>query len=157
MDVGLLGPGVINGGANDPVGHLVQSYDEKNQFIVPQEWPNLPGCSSEYSYSCRPKLVVIKRCQDVLFSQGIQLLNSPLWTTTVIESNNILVENAVIKGDRRWPNNDGFDPIDSSNILIRNTTIETGDDCICLVTHTALPIVNMERRQLQSVQFAKGS
>ena len=58
-------------------------------------------------------------------------------------------------GDRRWPNNDGIgtysslflihnlDPVDSSNILIRNTHIATGDDSICLITHTKQNIENV--------------
>jgi len=121
-----------------PPGHLVESYDPKTNFITPLLW-NLTRCSG---YSCRPKLVVVKNCKGVVFS-GAKFLNSPLWTTTLVQSFDILVENMTIMGDRRWPNNDGLDPVDSSDIIVRNTRIATGDDAICLITHTDLGITNV--------------
>ena len=43
VDVAILGPGAINGGANDPPGHLVASYDKTTNFLNPVLW-NLPDC-----------------------------------------------------------------------------------------------------------------
>jgi len=74
---------------------------------------------------------------------GIQLLNSPLWTTTLVLSRDILFDGAHVAGDRRWPNNDGIDPVDSSDIIIRNTNISTGDDGICVVNHTPYGMSNI--------------
>eukprot|EP01105_Mastigella_eilhardi_P006009 TRINITY_DN1763_c0_g1_i6.p2 TRINITY_DN1763_c0_g1~~TRINITY_DN1763_c0_g1_i6.p2 ORF type:complete len:108 (+),score=20.33 TRINITY_DN1763_c0_g1_i6:109-432(+) len=40
-------------------------------------------------------------------------------------------------GDRRWPNNDGVDFVDCSDVLVQNTTISTGDDAICITGHVS--------------------
>lgn len=70
----------------------------------------------------------------------ISLLNSPLWTVTLIASHYVEFDRIQIIGDKRWPNNDGIDPISGSFITIKNSKIIAGDDCICLITHTAEPI-----------------
>ena len=51
----------------------------------------------------------------------------------------VFIDEVEVIGDRRWPNNDGIDPTDSSDIIIQNSLISTGDDCICIVTHTPYP------------------
>ncbi len=63
-------------------------------------------------------------------------MNSPLWTVTLIASHHVEFDQTKIIGDRRWPNNDGIDPISGSFITIKNSRIIAGDDCICLITHT---------------------
>lgn len=67
----------------------------------------------------------------------ISLLNSPLWTVTLISSHHVEFDRMQIIGDKRWPNNDGIDPISGSFITIKNSKIIAGDDCVCLITHTA--------------------
>jgi polygalacturonase len=132
-NIAIFGDGTINGGANDPPGHLVQSYNATLNIFVPAELA-LPGCVPT---SCRVKLVVLLRCQDVVLDK-ITLLNSPLWTLELALSKNIRIERATIEGDRRWPNNDGCDVVSSKNVTIVGTTIATGDDSISLTTH--LPV-----------------
>lgn len=136
--VTLTGGGVLNGGANDPVGHLVQSYNATAQFITPTTW-DFPGCSG---YACRPKLLVVRYCSHLRVTD-FSLINSPLWTVTLVQSQYILFDRVRVMGDRMWPNNDGIDPVGSSHILIRDSVITTGDDAICCITHTPDPIVNV--------------
>lgn len=49
-------------------------------FLVPVLW-KLPACSG---YSCRPKLFVVRQSQFVTVN-GVSLLNSPLWTVTLVQ------------------------------------------------------------------------
>eukprot|EP01120_Amphizonella_sp_Union-15-10_P013826 TRINITY_DN6515_c0_g1_i1.p1 TRINITY_DN6515_c0_g1~~TRINITY_DN6515_c0_g1_i1.p1 ORF type:complete len:480 (-),score=72.39 TRINITY_DN6515_c0_g1_i1:76-1515(-) len=130
-NVGILGSGSVNGGANSPPGHLVAQYLPESNYLVPKGW-NLPNCSG---YSCRPKLLVIRDCLQVTIHR-VSLLNSPLWTVTIINSHYVSFDEVTVAGDRRWPNNDGIDPISGSFITIQNSNISTGDDGICLITHT---------------------
>ncbi len=136
---GLIGPGSINGGLNDPPGNGINGYHEETNMLVPLEWA-LPLCSY---YNCRPKLIIVQASSHILFSGGIRILNSPLWTLSLDESEDVIIEDALISGDRRFPNNDGIDVINSQRVLIRNTTIKTGDDCIAIITHTPPPINNV--------------
>ncbi len=72
----------------------------------------------------------------VALFKSVSLLNSPLWTVTLIASHHVEFDGVKIIGDKRWPNNDGIDPISGSFITIKNSKIIAGDDCICLITHT---------------------
>jgi polygalacturonase len=66
-----------------------------------------------------------------------------LWTVTVVESENILFDSVTIFGDRRWPNNDVIDLINSRHVIIRNSNISTGDDCIAVVSHGPSAMFNI--------------
>ena len=149
---GLIGPGSINGGFNYPPGNGISGYHQETNMLVPLEW-TLPLCTY---YNCRPKLIIVQESLHILFSGGVNILNSPLWTLSLDESEDVVIEDVFISGDRRFPNNDGIDVINSRRVLIRNTTIQTGDDCIAIITHTALPIsdVHVENCTLSSSSAA---
>ncbi|CAF1277958.1 unnamed protein product [Rotaria sp. Silwood1] len=150
-NVYINGEGYIDAGANNPPGHLVREYRESSNMLIPTEW-NLPNCSY---YSCRPKLLVIRYSYSIVLT-NITITNSPLWTVTVVESDNVLFDNITIIGDRRWPNNDGIDLINSRNIIIRNSNISTGDDCIAIISHGSSSMYNItvENMDLQSTSAA---
>jgi len=135
---GIRGSGIITGGANDPPGHLVGHYDPENNFLVPSLW-NLTGCTG---YSCRPKLFVCQRTEYLTLT-GITLANSPFWTTTLLECNHVFIDSVNVIGDRRWPNNDGIDPINTRNVTIQNSYISVGDDGICAISHTKNPLMDL--------------
>lgn len=130
---------MVNGGANDPPGHLVDHYDPEYNYLYPQDWNFSYPCSS---FSCRPKLVVFKDCTNVKIV-GVTLANSPLWTTVLVRDKGVTIDTATIYGDRRWPNNDGVDLVDCSDVVIQNSNISTGDDNIIVVGHTSTPAKNI--------------
>lgn len=146
-NISLVGEGEIDGGANNPPGHLVKEYQSQSNMLIPIEW-NLPNCSG---YSCRPKLFVVRYSSSInIFN--ITIKNSVLWTITVIESDYIVFNNITINGDRRWPNNDGIDLINSRHVIIQNSNISTGDDCIAIISHNSSSMFNItvENMNLQS-------
>ncbi len=98
---------------------------------MPLQWP-CRGCSG------RLKLVQFTLVEDLLI-RNVEIRNSNYWTVTVAGCRNVLVADAFIHGDRRWPNNDALDLVDSFNVTVRNTTMSTGDDSICVSTHKPLP------------------
>ncbi|CAF4608259.1 unnamed protein product, partial [Rotaria magnacalcarata] len=77
------GEGLIDGGANSPPGHLVREYQPSSNMLMPKEW-NLTGCTY---FSCRPKLLLIRRSHSIEISE-ITIANSAFWTVTVVESEN---------------------------------------------------------------------
>ena len=149
--VQLEGEGRIDAGANSPPGHLVLEYRPATNMLMPTEW-TLPNCSY---FSCRPKLLVVRYSQWISF-RDLTMSNSPLWTVTVVESEQILFDNVTITGDRRWPNNDGIDLINARHVSIRNSNISTGDDCIAIVSHgpSAMYNITVENMDLQSTSAA---
>jgi len=77
------------------------------------------------------QMIQFEACQDV-FIQDVTLQNSPFWTLHLLGCDNVKIQNITINNHRWGPNTDGIDINSSSNILISNCYIDSGDDCICL-------------------------
>lgn len=77
----------------------------------------------------RPNFVEFFECKSVLI-QGITIINAPFWVIHPIKSENLIVDGVNINS--HGPNNDGCDPEYSKNVIIKNCTFNTGDDCIAI-------------------------
>jgi unsaturated rhamnogalacturonyl hydrolase len=77
----------------------------------------------------RPNFFQPYRCTNVLI-EGVTLKDSPMWFLHPTLSKNITVRNVTVNG--LGPNNDGCDPESCEDVLIQNTSFNTGDDCIAI-------------------------
>ncbi|WP_051190509.1 glycoside hydrolase family 28 protein [Kaistella palustris] len=77
----------------------------------------------------RPNFIEPFECENVLI-KDVQIINAPFWILHPYKSKNVIVDGVNIKS--HGPNNDGCDPEYSQNVLIKNTTFNTGDDCIAI-------------------------
>lgn len=77
----------------------------------------------------RPSFIEPYECENVLI-QGVRIINAPFWIIHPMKSNMVIVDGVNIKS--HGPNNDGCDPEYSKNVLIKNSTFNTGDDCIAI-------------------------
>jgi polygalacturonase len=77
----------------------------------------------------RPNFIEPFECENVLI-QGVNIINAPFWILHPLKSTNVIIDGVNIKS--HGPNNDGCDPEYSKNVLIKNTTFNTGDDCIAI-------------------------
>jgi polygalacturonase len=77
----------------------------------------------------RPNFIEFFECTNAMI-EGVQIVNTPFWVIHPIKSVNVIVDGVTIKS--HGPNNDGCDPEYSKNIWIKNTTFDTGDDCIAI-------------------------
>jgi polygalacturonase len=75
----------------------------------------------------RPGFVEFFECNTVLIKE-ITIINAPFWILHPLKSNNIIIDGVTVNS--HGPNNDGCDPEYSQNVLIKNCTFNTGDDCI---------------------------
>jgi hypothetical protein len=122
--VGVIGNGgTIDGSA---VPAYVDGYNVTLDKYIPHRFRN-ESCLGE----CRPRLLLFEKCTNIVVS-NVTLQNSPDWTLHVRGSSEVLLENLEIRGDWRWPNNDGIDVDSSVNVTIRNNTILTADDGLCV-------------------------
>ncbi len=80
-------------------------------------------------YFLRPNFIEPFECEKVLIS-GVTIVNAPFWIIHPIKCKNVLVDSVLIES--HGPNNDGCDPEYSKNVIIRNSTFNTGDDCIAI-------------------------
>jgi polygalacturonase len=77
----------------------------------------------------RPNFIEFFECTNVLI-QDVKVVNAPFWILHPIKSKNVIIEGVTINS--HGPNNDGCDPEYTKNVLIKNCTFNTGDDCIAI-------------------------
>jgi polygalacturonase len=77
----------------------------------------------------RPNFVEFFDCTDVLLKE-VTIINAPFWIIHPIKSTNVTVDGVTVRS--HGPNNDGCDPEYSKNVIIKNCTFDTGDDCIAI-------------------------
>ncbi|WP_125723073.1 glycoside hydrolase family 28 protein [Flavobacterium ustbae] len=77
----------------------------------------------------RPNFIEFFECNIALIKE-VTIINAPFWILHPIKTNNMIIEGVTVNS--HGPNNDGCDPEYSQNILIKNCTFNTGDDCIAI-------------------------
>jgi unsaturated rhamnogalacturonyl hydrolase len=77
----------------------------------------------------RPNFIQIYSSRNVLI-EGVKIVRSPMWEIHPVLSENVTVRGVQIVS--HGPNNDGCDPDSSKDVLIENTEIDVGDDCIAI-------------------------
>ncbi|KAL5984399.1 hypothetical protein ACLOJK_018503 [Asimina triloba] len=79
----------------------------------------------------RPYLIEILFSDQILIS-NITLVDSPSWNIHPVYSSNVIVKGITILAPLESPNTDGINPDSSSNVLIEDCFVVSGDDCIAL-------------------------
>ncbi len=79
----------------------------------------------------RPDLVQLVQCDGILLD-GPTFQNSPKFHVRPIQSENIIIRNVRVYSPWYGQNNDGIDPASCRNVIIYNTTVDVGDDGLCL-------------------------
>tara|TARA_R110002050_G_scaffold221651_8_gene357533 strand:+ start:1463 stop:2941 length:1479 start_codon:yes stop_codon:yes gene_type:complete len=77
----------------------------------------------------RPTFLEPYECSNVLI-QGVKIVNAPFWIIHPFKSNNVIIDGVTVES--HGPNNDGCDPEYCKNVIIKNCTFNTGDDCIAI-------------------------
>ncbi|MCO5968444.1 glycoside hydrolase family 28 protein [Actinoallomurus soli] len=77
----------------------------------------------------RPSFIQPYACENVLI-EGVTLRHSPMWNIHPVLCRNVTVSGVTI--DSLGPNGDGCDPDSCQDVVIRNTTFATHDDCIAI-------------------------
>jgi polygalacturonase/lysophospholipase L1-like esterase len=77
----------------------------------------------------RPQFIQPYRCKNVLI-EGVTIRNSPMWEIHPVLCTNVTVQRVTINS--HGPNNDGCDPESCVDVLIKDCSFDTGDDCIAI-------------------------
>lgn len=77
----------------------------------------------------RPSFVEFFGCTDALI-KDVKIVNAPFWVIHPMKSTNVTVDGVTVES--HGPNNDGCDPEYSKNVIIKNCSFNTGDDCIAI-------------------------
>jgi polygalacturonase len=77
----------------------------------------------------RPNFIQPYNCKNVLI-EGVRLLNSPMWQVHPVLCTNVTVKGLTLSAN--GPNTDGCDPESCRDVLIKDCSFNTGDDCIAI-------------------------
>jgi polygalacturonase len=119
--------GGVRCGRQDPAHTLTKDrnalHDMAERSVPVSERVFGPG------HYLRPQFIQPFHCKNILI-EGVTLLNSPMWQVTPALSTNVTVQGLTIHST--GPNTDGCDPDSCSDVLIKDCTFSTGDDCIAI-------------------------
>ncbi len=142
-NIAITGKGTLDGGAdwsnwwswNRPspgptAGRASPQRVARNKLIEMGE-KNVPVAERVFGegHFLRPNFIQPYQCRNILI-EDVTIIRSPMWEIHPVLSQNITVRG--VKIDTHGPNNDGFDPESSRDILVENTLFDTGDDCIAI-------------------------
>lgn len=144
-NIAITGEGTLNGQAGneawwpwcgkDTYGYIKgqpsQRDDNSRKRLVELAEKNAPISERIFGegFHLRPTFIEFFECQNILI-QGITITNAPFWVVHPLKSNNITIDGITVES--HGPNNDGCDPEYCKDVLIKNCTFNTGDDCIAI-------------------------
>jgi polygalacturonase len=144
-NVAITGKGTLNGQADNTnwwiwsggkdygwkKGIPSQNDPQNREVLVDMAEKNVPVAERIFGEGryLRPNFIEFFECNTVLV-KDITVINAPFWILHPIKTNNIIIDGVTVNS--HGPNNDGCDPEYSQNVLIKNCTFNTGDDCIAI-------------------------
>lgn len=144
-NVAITGKGTLNGQANSTnwwvwsggksygwqKGIPSQNDPENREVLVDMAEKGVPVSERVFGEGryLRPSFIEFFQCNTILV-KDITIINAPFWILHPLKSNNIIIDGVTVNS--HGPNNDGCDPEYSQNIIIKNCTFNTGDDCIAI-------------------------
>ena len=79
----------------------------------------------------RPVLIAIHNCENILL-EGVTVQNSPCWTIHPAICTNLTIDGITVRCPAYAQNGDGVDIESCKNVLMINSSIDAGDDAICI-------------------------
>ena len=134
-NVAITGHGVIdgNGQAWRPL---------KKMKVTDNQWKKMTGGGgvlakkdlwypSEDRIRLRPVLIHLNGCKNVLL-KDVTFQNSPAWNVHPMLCENIILDGICARNPFYAQNGDALDLESCRNALVVNSTLDAGDDCICV-------------------------
>ncbi|HEY0862981.1 MAG TPA: glycoside hydrolase family 88 protein [Lacunisphaera sp.] len=137
-NIAITGKGTLDGGADwdtwwawNKRGDAVKKQKPARDRLIELGEKNVPVAERIFGegHFLRPNFIQPYNCKNILI-EDVTILRSPMWEIHPVLSQNITVRG--VKINSHGPNNDGFDPESSRDILVENTLFDTGDDCIAI-------------------------
>ncbi len=126
-NIGVSGSGVIDGNG--------EAFLHKN-LVKKRAELYIPETNKTFGKN-RPFLLRFVGSSNIKI-KGVTLKQPAAWTCHFYQSTNIKIEEVSIYSHANF-NNDGIDLDSSSQVVIKNCTIDTGDDAICFKTTSPKP------------------
>ena len=143
-NIAITGKVVLNGNGSKnnwwnwkdkslPVPKRAENHPNIRPKLLKQNRDNIPVDQRKYGIDSklRAYFMTLRNCKNI-YIKGLTLINSPMWNIHPLMSENIIIDSVTIISPNNSPNTDGINPESSKNILIQNSVISVGDDCITI-------------------------
>lgn len=126
-DVTLSGSGRIDG-----QGPTFWEPSGKAPLPQDQQWADVASHDLAVKKSGRPSpMLEFVNCRRLKI-QDVRIENAPGWTLRIVNCDNVDIHGIAIKNPVNGPNTDGIDITGCQNVTVANSSVDTGDDAICL-------------------------
>ena len=105
-------------------GYQLDKSNALETFTTPQDWQSI-------SRFLRPVMVSFVSCKRVKL-EGVTFQNSPAWNIHPLMCENLTIDNIIVRNPEYAQNGDGLDIESCRNVVVTNSSFDTGDDAICL-------------------------
>jgi|JI10StandDraft_1071094.scaffolds.fasta_scaffold12787_3 polygalacturonase len=139
-NIAITGEGVLDGqaseenwwkwkGSSAAAGPETQRADRERLFRQAEDGVPVPERLYGDGHRLRPTFIEPYESRNVLI-EGVTIRNAPFWVIHPTLSSNVTIRGVTVVS--HGPNNDGADPESSTDVLIEDSTFDTGDDCIAI-------------------------
>jgi polygalacturonase len=132
-NVAITGTGTLNGQGNTKWWKIIDKSTTNINTLYAMGDDRVPVQKRVFgteAMGLRPAFIECIRCHQILI-ENVKIVNGPMWTIHPIYSDHIIVRGVDI-ATAPGPSTDGIAIDSSTNVLIENATLSTGDDAIVL-------------------------
>ncbi|MCC8018256.1 MAG: glycoside hydrolase family 28 protein [Rikenellaceae bacterium] len=79
----------------------------------------------------RPVMIYMEDCDNIKL-EGVIFQNSPCWNVHLVLSRGIIIDDVLVRCPWYAQNGDGLDIESCDRVIVRNCTLDVGDDAICI-------------------------
>ncbi|WP_150271412.1 glycoside hydrolase family 28 protein [Paenibacillus tepidiphilus] len=130
-NIAVTGEGTLNGNG-EAWWHwkqLQQTAADKLCYAESERIPVEQRIFGTEQDALRPSFIQPVHCRNV-WIEGLSIHNGPQWTIHPVYCENVIIRR--VKVVSCGPNTDGLNPDSCRNVLIEDSSFETGDDCIAI-------------------------
>ncbi|WP_236897707.1 MULTISPECIES: glycoside hydrolase family 28 protein [Clostridium] len=108
-----------------------ENYELRLAKLNPDYKNRTGGGARPSTQFLRPPLIQFWKCKNIK-AQKFTLKNSPFWTLHTVYSENIIIQNMIIKNPADAINTDAIDIDSCKNVIIEDCLFDVGDDAVTL-------------------------
>jgi polygalacturonase len=132
-NIAITGKGIIDGnGQSKKWKPFIKNQKKAIKKLYSMTLTNTPVSKRIFgttAHSLRPSLIQPYNCNNVWIN-GVTIKEGPMWTIHAVYTNNLIISDTTIRTTS--PNTDGIVIDSSTNVLIQNNDLSTGDDAISI-------------------------
>lgn len=128
-NIAITGKGIIDGQGRLLAQDVIQLW-RAGFFPRAQVWDEKLKEKNRPNERFRPQIILFQDCKNITV-RDVTIKNAACWVQTYGNCIDLTIDNIQVESTSYW-NNDGIDIVDCQNVSIRNCSVNSADDAVCL-------------------------